>query len=316
MQRLGLVCGLVCGRGCGWVSRGDTALVPLQALTNLGVLLKQDGEVGEAQVVLQQALTNAPNDRNVLQNLSALYVLLGNQAGGSTCETGADGISSGGARASMDGRPLSEDSPCRHNVQGETDTSTGTPVATAGRGADSDSVSEETTQADRPSPVARGPGEEEEGACDGAGGADGAARAAYLRALAYDPTNADALYNLGVLEAAVEAWEAALFYYQTCVRLHPQHSMSWNNLGVVYQRVDNVPAAIECYEAAVATRPDFWLSLNNLGVICTVQGQAARAQRYLRAAIAANPQYAEAHNNMGVLLRDLGMVAEVRFANA
>eukprot|EP00892_Ulva_mutabilis_P003757 jgi/Ulvmu1/1753/UM117_0030.1 len=277
----------------------------VQALTNLGVLLKEDGQLAEAQAVLRQALTNAPNDRTVLQNLAALYVLLGNQAGGGPGETAADGISSGGARASLDSGP---GSPCRHSTTRDPYT---TPIATRSQAVDADAASEESVQTERVPPSGVG------GVSDGVevprergGCMHGTARSAYLRALAYDPTNADALYNLGVLEAAAEEWEAALFYYQTCVRLHPQHSMSWNNLGVVYQRVDNVPAAVECYEAAVATRPDFWLSLNNLGVICTVQGHAARAQRYLRAAIAANPDYAEAHNNMGVLLRDLGMVAE------
>lgn len=281
----------------------------MQALTNLGVLLKEDGQLVEAQAVLQQALTNAPNNRTVLQNLAALYVLVGNQAGDSPCETAADGISSGGARASMDGGSVG--SPCRH---AGADGAAGSPATTPVLQVDADAASEESVQTERAAPVVCRDGEEPERAGDCGCDAHSTARAAYLRALAYDPTNADALYNLGVLEAATEAWEAALFYYQTCVRLHPQHSMSWNNLGVVYQRVDNVPAAVECYEAAVATRPDFWLSLNNLGVICTVQGHAARAQRYLRAAIAANPEYAEAHNNMGVLLRDLGMVAEVRSA--
>ena len=63
------------------------------------------------------------------------------------------------------------------------------------------------------------------------------ARAAYERALAYEPTNTDALYNLGVLDASAERWETALFFYQTCVRLNPKHTLAWNNLGVVYQQV-------------------------------------------------------------------------------
>ena len=146
------------------------------------------------------------------------------------------------------------------------------------------------------------------------GGAAGpvAARAAYERALAYDPASTDALYNLGVLAAADRAWERALFYYQTCVRLAPRHSLAWNNLGVAYQNVDNVAAAMACYEAAVAARPDFALALNNLGVLLTTQGHSARGRRHLRAAVAADGSYAEAHNNLGVLLRDMGLVREVR----
>ena len=63
------------------------------------------------------------------------------------------------------------------------------------------------------------------------------ARAAFDRALAYDSTNADALYNLGVLEAGDQNFEKAIFYYQTCVRCQPLHTLAWNNLGVVYQQV-------------------------------------------------------------------------------
>lgn len=292
----------------------------VQALTNLGVLLKQDGRLAEAQALLQQALTAAPNDRTVLHSLAALYVLLGNAAGGgSAADTAADGLASGGARggeAAGGGchRPAPA-SPCLQPPADAPDTPA-SAVADAEGTASEASVQMRRAADDDDTPddgVPVGADGDGEGSAAGDGDARAvSARAAYMRALAYDPTNADALYNLGVLDAAAEAWEAALFHYQTCVRLHPQHSMAWNNLGVVYQRVDNLPAAVECYEAAVATRPDFWLSLNNLGVIATVQGHAARAQRFLRAAIAANPEYAEAHNNMGVLLRDLGMVQEVR----
>jgi tetratricopeptide (TPR) repeat protein len=137
-------------------------------------------------------------------------------------------------------------------------------------------------------------------------------RAEYERALAYDAGNADALYGLGVLEAAEEGWERAIFYYSVAVRAAPRHALAWNNLGVVYQKVDNLPCAVACYEAAVAARPDFALAHNNLGVIFTAQGHSGKAERHLRAAIAANPMYPEAHNNMGVLLRDRGLVAEVR----
>jgi Flp pilus assembly protein TadD len=67
------------------------------------------------------------------------------------------------------------------------------------------------------------------------GGAE--ARASYERALAYEPSNTDALYNIGVLEGTAEHYEAALFFYQTCVRLAPKHALAWNNLGVIYQQV-------------------------------------------------------------------------------
>lgn len=149
----------------------------------------------------------------------------------------------------------------------------------------------------------------ETGSCQG--DAQKNAVAAYERALAYDPTNTDALYNLGVLAAAEQRWESALFYYQTCIRLAPRHALAWNNLGVAYQNVDNTGTALECYEGAVAARPAFALAQNNLGVLLTTQGHAARGKRHLRAAIAADSAYAEPHNNLGVLLRDMGLVQEV-----
>jgi protein O-GlcNAc transferase len=136
-------------------------------------------------------------------------------------------------------------------------------------------------------------------------------RTSFDRALAYDPTNADALYNLGVMEAGDQNYEKAIFYYRTCVRMQPCHALAWNNLGVVYQQVQNIPCALDCYEAAVAAKPDFALALNNLGVLYTAQGHSGKAERHLCAAIAANNKYAEAYNNMGVLLRDRGLVAEV-----
>jgi protein O-GlcNAc transferase len=137
------------------------------------------------------------------------------------------------------------------------------------------------------------------------------ARTAFQYALAYDATNADALYNMGVLEAGDKNYESAIFLYQTCVRIQPRHALAWNNLGVVYQQVENIPFALECYKAAVATKPNFSLALNNLGVLYAAQGHSGMAERHLRAAIFNDQDYAEAYNNMGVLLRDRGLVAEV-----
>lgn len=139
-------------------------------------------------------------------------------------------------------------------------------------------------------------------------GANAEARVYYERALAYEPRNADALYNLGVLEGGSKRWERCIFYYESCVAANPRHAMAWNNLGVVYQNVENLERTIACYEAAIEACPDFFQSLNNLGVIYTAQGHYARALRLLRAAIAAKSDYAEAHNNLGVLLRDVGLI--------
>lgn len=53
----------------------------------------------------------------------------------------------------------------------------------------------------------------------------------------------------------------------------PQQAMALNNLGVIAKSSGQLDKAIEYYERAVAASPTFTQTLNNLGVVYTMLGR-------------------------------------------
>ena len=132
----------------------------------------------------------------------------------------------------------------------------------------------------------------------------------YERALVNNPSNAEAMYSLGVALAEAGEIHRAMIAYESALRLRPYCAEAWNNLGVLHREQNNVERAVECYQRAVAINPHFAQALNNIGVVYTVQGLAQAALDALQRATISAPTYGIAHNNLGVLLRDTGDIPE------
>ena len=109
-----------------------------------------------------------------------------------------------------------------------------------------------------------------------------AAESEYRKALALDPTRADAHVNLGRLlhergEAAAAAEE-----YGLALRLRPEDSTAAFNLGVAFEDLGRDLDAADAYEKATAFDPDHADAFFNLAGVCERVGRPAAAIRHLK----------------------------------
>lgn len=132
------------------------------------------------------------------------------------------------------------------------------------------------------------------------------AKRLYKRALAFQPSSADAHYNLGVLYAETGKLERALLSYNLAIRFDPHLTEAHNNLGVVHKDLGNLQKALECYKNALQCDRQHHQTHNNIAVVYTLLGDVDSATEHLRKANIISPAFAEAYNNIGVLLRDQG----------
>ena len=101
---------------------------------------------------------------------------------------------------------------------------------------------------------------------------------AYLRAIALDPTNADAHVNLGRMYQMKGQLKAARRYYRKAFELVPDHQLALYNLGTLFDELEELDTAAEYYRQALRI-PD---AHYNLARICEMQGDELAALRHLR----------------------------------
>ncbi|HTH94161.1 MAG TPA: tetratricopeptide repeat protein [Rhodocyclaceae bacterium] len=159
------------------------------------------------------------------------------------------------------------------------------------------------------------------------------AEAAYLQALAQNPSEGDALHGLGILAWQTGHIENALMYLReasakhpdiwryTCttgrllvslgkhadavaafehaVRLHQDSADLWFDLGCAHHALGQLAAAIAPYRQTIALQPDKIDALNNLGLALLATGHVAEAQDVLRQGVQADTNSAELWFNYG-----------------
>jgi tetratricopeptide (TPR) repeat protein len=136
------------------------------------------------------------------------------------------------------------------------------------------------------------------------------AEAAYRRALAIEPDNAEALNNLGnVLRTLKRPAEAAILL-RKALAARPEHPAILSNLGLALGDLRQFSEAAECHRRAVAIDPKLAPGHNNLGLALKELGLFAEAEQSYRRALALNPNFAEALNNLGNVLRAQGRLEE------
>jgi predicted CXXCH cytochrome family protein len=174
----------------------------------------------------------------------------------------------------------------------------------------------------------------------------------FRRAVAQDPSLANARYNLArALETAGQMSEArseyeqaiplraqfpeahyalanllvksgdpapAVTHYQEAIRLRPVYAEAHSNLANVYADQGRVEEARAELEEALRVNPAFAEAHNNLARILASQRRIQEAIEHARRAVTLNANYAEGHYNLGRLLQETGAadtaIAEYRRA--
>jgi tetratricopeptide (TPR) repeat protein len=124
-------------------------------------------------------------------------------------------------------------------------------------------------------------------------GDQGAAAAAYQKAIAADPKFSWPHANLGRLYMELHQYDLALEWLDNAIRLNPSHFRAHASKGVALQTLRRYEEAVESYRAALALIPDDAATRANLGRSLLHLGRDADGLRELQAAVRLDPSLDE-----------------------
>lgn len=107
------------------------------------------------------------------------------------------------------------------------------------------------------------------------------ATAAYFEALAKDPKNKFAFYNLGVIAQGQKRAAAAEAYYRLAIDQDPQMGSAIFNLAILRTQAGANQEAADLYRRVIAIDPNYAAAHFNLGLVLRLLGQNAEAQTEL-----------------------------------
>jgi len=120
------------------------------------------------------------------------------------------------------------------------------------------------------------------------------------------PGDAEAHFNLGVVQKSLGQLTEAVASYRRALKLNPAYAAAHGNLGNVLKDLGQLDDAVASYRSALKIKPDSATTLNNLGTALKDLGQLDDALASYQRALLLNPGYAEAHSNLGNALKELG----------
>jgi protein O-GlcNAc transferase len=132
------------------------------------------------------------------------------------------------------------------------------------------------------------------------------ALAAFQKTAQLMPADAEAHFNLGVVQKSLGMLEEAVASYRRALKLNPAYAQAHGNLGNVLKDLGQTDDAVASYRQAIMLRPNSADAHNNLGTALKDLGKLDEAVASYNRAVALKPDYAEAYYNLGNALRDLG----------
>ncbi|MCC6846983.1 MAG: tetratricopeptide repeat protein [Deltaproteobacteria bacterium] len=138
------------------------------------------------------------------------------------------------------------------------------------------------------------------------------AMAHYAEAIRLKPTSADAHNNWGATLADEQRFAEAEPLYREALRLRPGYAEAMNNLAVAVMQRGAWDEAAALYAEAMRRSPGYAEPHSNLGNLRIRQGRAAEAIAEYERALALRPDYAEVHFNLALALAQQGRGAEAR----
>jgi tetratricopeptide (TPR) repeat protein len=123
----------------------------------------------------------------------------------------------------------------------------------------------------------------------------------YWSVLGHEPTQPEALHELGMIAHQRGSSYLALDLLTRAVASREATAVHWNNLGVLHGLLNQLDKAAAALEQALRLDPNFAETNNNLGTIRLRQGEPELARACFERALRCRPDYAEAHHNLGLL---------------
>jgi Tfp pilus assembly protein PilF len=146
----------------------------------------------------------------------------------------------------------------------------------------------------------------------------GEAERMYRSAIAIRPEAAEFWDNLGAVQLARERLDDAEQCFRSALALNGSMAQAHSNLGFTLLQLDRIDEAERSCRDALALRPDFPDALVNFASVLRRLGDVSGAEESLLRALAIDPRHAPAHTNLGSLRVEQGadVVAEASFREA
>jgi protein O-GlcNAc transferase len=132
----------------------------------------------------------------------------------------------------------------------------------------------------------------------------------YRQVLAVEPSNPQALHQMGILALKARCFEEAKNWIGQAVATNPSQAAFHANLGEAYRLTDQTSQAIGCYRRALSLRPDLTQVLTALGTALRAQGKPDEAAEALREVLRLKPEDIAARVELGHVLLDQNQPAE------
>ncbi|MBI4801319.1 MAG: tetratricopeptide repeat protein [Elusimicrobia bacterium] len=107
----------------------------------------------------------------------------------------------------------------------------------------------------------------------------------YFKVLKADPTQPDALYNLGTLYGQAGRYKEALELLKAAVSANPKNELAWNNLGLVFYGQKLYKDAQKAFKMAAAAGPSYAPAYANLAETEAALGDCGAARGHYSAAL-------------------------------
>jgi len=120
------------------------------------------------------------------------------------------------------------------------------------------------------------------------------------------PDDAEAHFNLGVVQKGLGQLNEAMVSYQRALKLKPDYAEAHGNLGNVLKDLGQLDEAVACFRNALKIRPDSAEAHNNLGTALKELGRFDEALASYRLALTVRPDFADALFNQGNILMATG----------
>jgi predicted O-linked N-acetylglucosamine transferase (SPINDLY family) len=133
-----------------------------------------------------------------------------------------------------------------------------------------------------------------------------------------DPSNAEALSNIGLLLYEKNNYDSAIEAYQASIRINPNLAEVQCNLGTALLSKGALNEAANAFNAALNLKKDFLVALIGLGSVKQASGDFESARRYYVEALHNRPDDAVAHFRLGMIMREWDRLdmAAICFRNA
>ena len=136
------------------------------------------------------------------------------------------------------------------------------------------------------------------------------ALAAFDRALAIDPQDAEAHNYRGVALALLGRIDEALAAFDRALAINPQDAKAHDYRGAVLAQLGRMDEALAAFDRALAINPQDAEAHHNRGAVLTQLGRMHEALAAFDRALAIDPQDAKAHYSRSTVLAQLGRMDE------